>query len=505
MSVEFELGTKFNDVLTGKVIETWEGENVILNGATGSGKTYFTMNNLYIYCSGRFNNRKRMLFLCNRYALFKEILLEKEKLGLNNMDVLLYQTLEELIRKKEPIDRYECIILDEFHHVLESACYDYYTDLSYDWIIGQTQAIKIFMSGTGTSIFNKLKFDKIVKEEFEYIIPYDYSYADIKIYHEHSKVFDIINNILLNTDEKLIYFANNTDKALEVFNQFKEECCFRCSENNNSKEAEKYNDIECIKAYNKDLITFDKRVLITTKVLDNGINIKDKKIKHIICDVFDFDSSQQCLGRKRLMDKDDKCTFYIHDYGKKALRNFKGNLMKKFNPVKLFIKNKEEFHDKYDNNRTYHSDFIFHNDNDERVYNKLAYWKMLIEEGEITMSQENGYANTFIERLGDTVNSVKELEELEEYEFKNEIELYLIDLKGKRLFKEEQDELIKMIDLKDKTGRQLTSHKILNTYIQENFNLTLTNGRDRKKRLPNGDLNKDYNKRYWLLIDERVD
>ena len=46
--MEFKIGTKFNDVLTNEVIENWDG-NVILDGATGSGKTYFIENNLY-YC-----------------------------------------------------------------------------------------------------------------------------------------------------------------------------------------------------------------------------------------------------------------------------------------------------------------------------------------------------------------------------------------------------------------------------------------------------------------------
>lgn len=38
---------------------------------------------------------------------------------------------------------------------------------------------------------------------------------------------------------------------------------------------------KCVYEHKDGTVTFDKRILVTTKVLDNGINIKDKKVKHI--------------------------------------------------------------------------------------------------------------------------------------------------------------------------------------------------------------------------------
>lgn len=65
--MEFEIGTKYNEVITEEVIVSWRKDNIIFNGATGSGKTYFVENNLYKYCS---ETNKRILYLCNRKPLF---------------------------------------------------------------------------------------------------------------------------------------------------------------------------------------------------------------------------------------------------------------------------------------------------------------------------------------------------------------------------------------------------------------------------------------------------
>ncbi len=96
----FEIGIKFNDVLTSEIIETWDGNNIILNGATGSGKTYFIENNLHEYAK---KYCRTILFLCNRKALYEEISLRKEKLRLHNIEVMLYQTLQEQIKNGDII------------------------------------------------------------------------------------------------------------------------------------------------------------------------------------------------------------------------------------------------------------------------------------------------------------------------------------------------------------------------------------------------------------------
>lgn len=500
MGKRFDIGTKFNDVITEDIIESWGTDNVILNGATGSGKTYFVENNLHKYAEENF---KSILYLCNRTALFEQVLLEVQEEGLHNIHVMLYQTLQSKILNKEDISHYDFITCDEWHYVLCDAMFNKYTDITYDWIMAQENTCTIFMSGTAQNIFNKLKGDEIVKEEHEYIIPYSYDYVkECKIFKEKYEVFDIINHIINTTDDKIIYFANSTDFAIEVYKQFKDDAHFRCSTESQSAEARELNDVNCIKVHNRDLITFDNRLLITTKALDNGVDIRDKNIKHIICDVFDLESAQQSLGRKRKINDEDTCTFYIRNYSKKAIGNFKGGLNKNLTPVKLFVENREEFDKTYGQDRDFHTPYIY-SEGDKRLHNRLAYWKMECDSSDIETMEVITYKELILARLGDTLTNVIDLEELEQMKLKDEIELYLNDLKGQKIYVKTDlhKELIDKLNITDSKKRQQSSIGQLNKYCQENYKKSIVTDTDKNRKLEDGSINPNRDRVYWTIID----
>ena len=89
--IKFDLGTRFADVIDSDTIAKWVG-NVILEGGTGTGKTYFIIRVLGRYC---ILNRKKTLFLCNRVALFDEVSALVKQLGLSDtIEVRTYQNIE---------------------------------------------------------------------------------------------------------------------------------------------------------------------------------------------------------------------------------------------------------------------------------------------------------------------------------------------------------------------------------------------------------------------------
>lgn len=55
----------------------------------------------------------------------------------------------------------------------------------------------------------------------------------------------------------------------------------------------------------------------------------------------------------------------------------------------------------------------------------------------------------------------------------NELKEYLNSIVDKRLNKEEQEELIEMLSLKDKYGRIQKKISTLNAYLNDNFNMQL--------------------------------
>ena len=75
---------------------------------------------------------------------------------------------------------------------------------------------------------------------------------------------------------------------------------------------------------------------------------------------------------------------------------------------------------------------------------------------------------------------------------KDEFQLYLEEITDKKLFKEEQEELINKISLKDKRGRLQTSLKSINIYLQENYEYTLVTTKESKGN--------NRGKRYWIII-----
>lgn len=58
---------------------------------------------------------------------------------------------------------------------------------------------------------------------------------------------------------------------------------------------------------------FDVEVLISTAVIDNGVNIKDKAVKNIAISVFDYTSFIQMLGRVRPIEE-QKINLYLFDF-----------------------------------------------------------------------------------------------------------------------------------------------------------------------------------------------
>jgi len=498
MGKTYEIGTKFNNILTKDVIESWGTDNIILNGATGSGKTFFVENNLHKYCKENFKN---ILFLCNRRALLNQVSQEVNELGLNSMEVMLYQTLQNKLRNKEEIEKYDYIVCDEFHYVLSDAMFNKYTDITYNYITTKENTCTIFMSGTAHSMFNTLKNKEIVKEENEYIIPYSYDYVtELQFYRKKHDVINIIKDKLENTSDKIIYFVNSTSFAMDVYKTFEKEAIFICSKHTKYSEARKLNNMKGIKKYSEDLITFNARLLVATKALDNGVSLRDRAIKHIISDIFDLESDQQSLGRKRPIDENDTCTFYIRKYTRKEIGGFKGKLNAQYIPLSMFVEDRDKYDDMYGNDREYHNDYIYSEGN-QRIYNKLAYWKMICQGAEIDFMEQVGYKEVLLGRLGDTIKNVIDREVDEEIERKGILQEYLENIRGKKIYKTEREEFIEMVGYRNKNKRLIKTEEKIASHLEKKFDskYKLISDTDWSRKLDDGSDNINYSKSYWLI------
>ena len=130
-----------------------------------------------------------------------------------------------------------------------------------------------------------------------------------------------------------------------------------------------------------------KKLLISTKCLDNGIDFTDESIKHIISDITDMVSLIQCLGRKRA-DTDgegnviaDRCNFYFQDYQASDLYYQARVTNGEKEQADTFRKSKEKWYEKYGkkrdfNNRIFYTEWNADKECVEMKLNELYYEKL---------------------------------------------------------------------------------------------------------------------------------
>ena len=176
---------------------------------------------------------------------------------------------------------------------------------------------------------------KFVTPDHYFCIPKNYDYVDKIVFYDKKLLPAKVDEILeQEEDTKIVIFCNSYNRVMELFKLYGDKACYFCSKN--AKALSAIRNDGCIYKHEDGSETFDKRILVTTKVLDNGINIKDKKVKHIFCEILDVDSAIQALGRKRQISDDDTCTFYIKDYTPQAIQGILNTDIAQVEPVKLY-------------------------------------------------------------------------------------------------------------------------------------------------------------------------
>lgn len=157
------------------------------------------------------------------------------------------------------------------------------------------------------------------------------------IFNEHYYWSDqeVIKKFLLELpkDEKAIFFCKSIKTALLLHNFFPENSSFICSLKN--KKYGEMCDVETLKSLQENE-KFEKQILFTTSIIENGINICDPMLKHIIVDLYDFDSIIQCLGRRRVKQGEAPPTIYIRQVRQATVSTVINNTNQRLKPLEYF-------------------------------------------------------------------------------------------------------------------------------------------------------------------------
>lgn len=464
---------RVTDLIKYDDIRNWK-ENAIISikAGTGVGKSYFIKNQLHAFAE-LYN--KKILFLVHRTNCknqFEDEIVKARKTDI--IDIRTYQAIENVIMNNGIFDlsQYQYIVCDEFHYFISDASFNITTDISLNKILQQQNCIKIFMSATGDYVKRYLNNVKKL-ETIDYEIPITYDFIKELNFFNTDETLERFIEYLEGSNEKAILFIQSAQKAYDLYTKFKDKCLFNCSTSNDK--YYKHVDTEKIDNMLKNE-RFEEQILITTSCMDAGVNIIDLNVKHIICDITDIGTLIQCMGRKRIKNKDDGICLYIKTITNEQLGGMETQTKKKIEKAEFLRKHTvkeyiEEYPRDYDYNKIVYDETIDDKNNCTKKINELMVFKCKndIEDIYIIKKYEKfGYCKYLAAKFGfRDDNGVYHYRVIEEEDSKAKLERHLEDMVGKVMPQvKDRKELIDMLDVRS-NGHLLKKINNLNGALEE--------------------------------------
>ncbi|WP_226087461.1 DEAD/DEAH box helicase family protein [Mesobacillus sp. S13] len=458
-----------------------QGDTVLISAQTGTGKTYFIKEVLLDHM----DSGQRLLFVCNRTNLKRQLkkdLLKKYKQPipetLNELDdvttiadkvtITSYHAISNAIQQeiydpnasKSDFNLYDYIVFDECHFIFSDGNFNNKTRFAYKKVVHDyyPHIVKIFISATMHEIKEPIirSVEKIKNNGFgldvptvhEYSTGNDYSYVKPLYFSNIDSIINLIKND--SSNEKWLVFISDINRdGNKLLEELGEDRCSLI------KSGTKSDELNYIINNSK----FTKKVLVSTKAMDNGINIKDSKLKNIVIMTWDRITFIQMLGRKRIdIDNPEEVNLYIPTRFKKSFLSKLKTYRQKQVEVELLDSNKMEFYKKYDNdlkdfngmNDVFYRDVttgeIKHNlVGCKRLYEDIKFAEHMINAFDI--DKKFAYIHEQLSWLGISDDEPEE-NLIEDVVIKEEVislEMYLDTIAGQKLFDEEQHKLSDLI------------------------------------------------------------
>ena len=453
---------RVSEVISSNKVLSWDYNDIItISAGTGLGKSYFIKNILYDLCQ---QNNKKILMMVHRVNCKDQFQSEIERdCKTDIIQIMTYQKLEAMIHNYKihfDFSEYEYIVCDEFHYFLSDASFNITTDISLNEILSQ-DTIRIFMSATGDNMKNYINEKKNLKT-IDYELPANYNFIKSLTFYNNDETLEKFIEETVEKNNKGIFFIQSAKKAYNLYKKYEKHCLFNCSKNNKDGY---YKNVDEEKINNM-LINekFEELILITTTCLDAGVNICDQQVQHIVIDVKDVGTLIQCLGRRRIQNDDDKIYVYIKNISNQELSVMKTQTKNKINKAEFLRKHTvkeyiKEFPRQNDYNNIVYDVVVDDNDKGTKKINELMYYKCKIDIGDIAEIQLNGdygYCK-FIKKI---LKYKRKHIIIEENYKKDRLKKYLTSIVGKKLYKEEQEELIKNIDVRVDSKQQRSYSKL---------------------------------------------
>ena len=322
-------------------VDYWRAEcPVLIEAQTGLGKTTFVYEELIPRALSR---HKNVLIISNRIALSVQQKIRIMKmtddprrdlltdLGIQKCEdfgairIITYHRLHEFLRAenlKEWREQLLYVVADEAHFFTSDALFNRYCGSILQSITTYfSRAIRVYMTATSWDVLKPLGeaergnylnalgtvTGEVMRDRrfHHYIFPFDYSAYCLCFI---KSIEEVKIHIKQKRQEKWLVFCNSRDKGKEFSESLGDVASYI--------DADSKKDTIWAELVRHE--RFDEQILVTTAVLDCGVNIHDEAVKNIVICTDDRTSLLQMGGRKRLGPQ-EKVTLWIVEPSKKSL------------------------------------------------------------------------------------------------------------------------------------------------------------------------------------------
>lgn len=331
---------------------------------TGLGKSTLIINDM-----AKKLGDQSFLYLVNRRRLEDEINNRLDKIDLENVVTETYQGLQKKSDLLEFLNGFDNIVCDEVHYFVADSTFNDTTFYSFENIL-KSSAFKVFLTATPAAIFPLLSekpFNDVTESEsyftrrgdnsvpkseqdfyricsgkrlettdflksygidlmgFFCLLPSMNERIDkIYLYSKDEELEMLLDEVPEET--KVLMFMGNIDdssdkKKLGLVGWYDKLLSKGRTVSVSFSESAKSKNIKDLRPLSKETQmkllenkAYDTQYLISTTVLDNGIDIIDSAVRYIVCDIDAINTItlEQCIGRKRL-EKDEKITLILRN------------------------------------------------------------------------------------------------------------------------------------------------------------------------------------------------
>ncbi|MFF3025223.1 DEAD/DEAH box helicase family protein [Gottfriedia sp. NPDC057948] len=487
--------TYVSDKITTDIVgQLNQGQNYLIGSEMNSGKNYWVRKVLLPYT---LDNNKRTLFLSHRAQTmrqqenyldeYKQECIRQFKGGM--FESKTYQAFQKMIERNDiMVNSFDYIVCDEAHYFVSDSSFNTKTELAFNFLNQNKKAIKIFMTATSEGLGylpwnNKLE----VLNEANY---YNNNVKDMYRYEQNETVLAVIDKEV-EKGNKVLIFHNSID-SMSDFNLSNSKTLYS-GNRENSLEFKQIAETQ----------KFECTVLNTTKLMTEATEIKDDSVETIVINgISEIDTFVQSTARVR----NHKVNVFYKRISKKSIQTKLRYLDKQLDYYDKFTELGEtEFVKEYGLDIINKSMKAFYLDTVVDPISHQNYTCLRVHQTGLAYLQYQFEVYEFMSQFGfesffDKYFPNIQYIDLEQLKREDYIQLDIIDnYIDKKIFKEQQQELVKVIcnkyGLRAKNGSNKAGMKTINSFFEENnIAYVIESKREESRQSEN------YKKTYWLLI-----